>query len=170
MKIFKLLLIVSLVSFSGAVKAQELKFGHINVQELIQVLPDKKAADDKLQAEAEVLQTRMQKMSEEHDTKFKEYLAQRDSLPELIRATMEKEIQDIEQRLQNYQTMAQQSLSKKEQELYKPILEKIQQAIDAVGQEQGFVYIFDLSSQVVLYHSEKSVDCMPFVKAKLGIN
>ncbi|MGQ1946019.1 OmpH family outer membrane protein [Geofilum sp. OHC36d9] len=170
MKIFKSLLIVSLFLFSGMVKAQELKFGHINVQELIQVLPDKQAADQKLQAEAKILQTRMQKMSEEHETKFKEYLAQRDSLPELIRATMEKEIQDIEQRLQNYQTMAQQSLSKKEQELYKPILEKIQQAIDAVGQEQGFVYIFDLSSQVVLYHSDKSVDCMSLVKAKLGVN
>jgi outer membrane protein len=88
-------------------------------------------------------------------------------MPELIRTTTEKEIQDIEQRLQNYQLMAQQTLQKKEQELYQPILEKVQRAIDAVGQEQGLIYIFDISSQVVLYHSEKSLDCGPLVKAKL---
>jgi len=169
MNSFKVLSIVSLFLFSGLITAQELKFGHINIQELIVELPAKKEADQKLQAEAQVLQTRMQKMSEEHENKFKEYLAERETMPELIRATMEKEIQDIEQRLQNYQNMAQQTLSKKEQELYQPILEKIQKAIDAVGQEKGFIYIFDLSSQVVLYHSDKSVDCTPLVRAQLGL-
>jgi len=169
MNSFKVLSIVSLFLFSGLITAQELKFGHINIQELIVELPAKKEADQKLQSEAQVLQARMQKMSEEHESKFKEYLAERETMPELIRATMEKEIQDIEQRLQNYQNMAQQTLFKKEQELYQPILEKIQKAIDAVGQEKGFIYIFDLSSQVVLYHSEKSVDCTPFVKAQLGL-
>src|SRR5690554_3240673 len=169
MNSFKVLLIVSLFFFSCLVNAQELKFCHINIQKLIVELPAKKETYQKLQAEAQVLQTRMQKMREEHETKFKEYLAERETLPELIRATMEKEIQDIEQRLQNYQNMAQQTLSKKEQELYQPILEKIQKAIDVVGQEKGFIYIFDLSSQVVLYHSDKSVDCTPFVKTQLGM-
>lgn len=168
MNSFKIFSIVSLFLLSGWVTAQELKFGHINIQELIVELPAKKEADQKLQAEAQILQTRMQKMSEEHENKFKEYLAERETMPDLIRATVEKEIQDIEQRLQNYQNMAQQTLAKKEQELYQPILEQIQKAIDAVGQEKGFIYIFDLSSQVVLYHSDNSVDCMPFVREKLN--
>jgi outer membrane protein len=169
MKILKFLTIASLLLMSSIVTAQELKFGHISMQELIMELPDKVEADQKLQAEAQILQDRMRVMSEEHERKFREYIAQRETMPELIRTTMEKEIQDIEQRLQNYQTMAQQTLSRKEQELYQPILEKIQRAIDAVGQENGFIYIFDLSSQVVLYHSDKSVDCGPLVKAKLGM-
>lgn len=170
MKLINLFLIVCLFLTASAVSAQDLKFGHINMQELILELPDKLAADQKLQAEAKTLQDRMKMMSEEHEKKFRDYIAERETMPELIRTTTEKEIQEIEQRLQNYQTMAQQSLSKKEQELYQPILEKVQQAVDAVGAEQGFIYIFDLSSQVVLYHSDKSVDCGPFVKAKLGLN
>ncbi|WP_044117901.1 OmpH family outer membrane protein [Alkaliflexus imshenetskii] len=169
MKIFNLIAIIALFLTTSMVSAQDLKFGHINMQELIMELPDKLDADKKLQAEAQLLQDRMRVMSEEHERKFREYLSQRETLPELIRTTMEKEIQDIEQRLQSYQTMAQQTLQRKEQELYQPILEKIQRAVDAVGLENGFIYIFDLSSQVVLYHSNKSVDCGPLVKAKLGV-
>ena len=165
----KTFVLACLLLLSSMLTAQDLKFGHINMQELIMELPAKLEADTKLQAEAQILQDRMKVMSEEHEKKFRDYIAQRETMPELIRTTMEKEIQDIEQRLQNYQTMAQQTLQKKEQELYQPILEKVQQAVDNVGQEQGFIYIFDLSSQVVLYHSDKSVDCGPLVKAKLGL-
>ncbi|GAO30939.1 OmpH family outer membrane protein [Geofilum rubicundum] len=170
MKLVNLFLIVGLFLISSVATAQDLKFGHVNMQELIMELPEKAEADQKLQAEAKTLQDRMRMMSEEHEKKFRDYIAERETMPELIRTTTEKEIQEIEQRLQNYQNMAQQSLSKKEQELYQPILEKVQQAVDAVGQEQGFIYIFDLSSQVVLYHSDQSVDCGPLVKAKLGLN
>ncbi|HBG86510.1 MAG TPA: molecular chaperone Skp [Marinilabiliaceae bacterium] len=169
MKMIKTFVLACLLLVSSMLTAQDLKFGHINMQELIMELPAKLEADTKLQAEAQILQDRMKVMSEEHEKKFRDYIAQRETMPELIRTTMEKEIQDIEQRLQNYQTMAQQTLQKKEQELYQPILEKVQQAVDNVGQEQGFIYIFDLSSQVVLYHSDKSVDCGPLVKAKLGL-
>lgn len=167
MRFIKTIAIACLLLITSEITAQELKFGHINVQELIMELPDKKDADTKLQAEAQILQDRLKVMSEEHEKKYRDYIAQRETMPELIRTTMEKEIQDIEQRLQNYQLMAQQTLQKKEQELYQPILEKVQRAIDAVGQEQGLIYIFDISSQVVLYHSEKSLDCGPLVKAKL---
>ena len=148
MKMIKTFVLACLLLLSSMLTAQDLKFGHINMQELIMELPAKLEADTKLQAEAQILQDRMKVMSEEHEKKFRDYIAQRETMPELIRTTMEKEIQDIEQRLQNYQTMAQQTLQKKEQELYQPILEKVQQAVDNVGQEQGFIYIFDLSSQV----------------------
>src|SRR5690554_279005 len=136
MKLVKVMALAAVLMTAGFVQAQELKFGHINMQELIMELPEKADADKKLQAEAEVLQKRMQAMSEEHEKKFREYLEQRETMPELIRSSMEKEIQDIEQRLQNYQTMAQQTLQRKEQELYQPLLEKIQRAVDTVGQEQ----------------------------------
>lgn len=167
MKIFKITAIVSFLLIVSFASAQELKFGHINVQQLIAGLPDKIEADKAIQAEAKVLQDRRTIMQEEAEKKFKEYLAQRDSLPELVRATMEKEIQDIQQRLENYDMLAQQNLNKKQQDLYQPILEKIQKAIDEVGAEKGLIYIFDVSTQVVLYHSTASIDCEAFVKTKL---
>jgi outer membrane protein len=167
MKIFKFLAVVSFLLVVSFASAQELKFGHINVQQLIVGLPEKVTADNAIQAEAKILQDRRTIMQEEAEKKYKEYLEQRETMPELVRATMEREIQDIQQRLENYDTLAQQNLNKKQQDLYQPILEKIQKAIDAVGQEKGLIYIFDVSSQVVLYHSTASLDCEALVKAKL---
>jgi outer membrane protein len=168
MKVFKLFVVVLLISLSAAgTSAQELKFGHINVQKLISELPAKQDADKELQSEAKKLQSQLQVMSKELDEKYSAYMTQRDSLSDLIRSTREKELQDYDQRIQNFNKLAQQSLSKKEQDLLQPIIEKVQKAIQAVGEEQGFIYIFDISSQVVLYNSDKSVDCEEMVKAKL---
>ncbi len=167
MKIFKLLLVAVILSATAGVSAQNLKFGHINVQELISALPAKQVADKELQSEAQKLQNQLKVMSEELDNKYKDYMLQRDSLSELIRSTREKEIQDYDQRIQNFNRLAQQSIGQKEQELLQPIVEKVQKAIDEVGKEQGFIYIFDTSSQVVLYNSDQSVDCAPLVEAKL---
>ncbi len=161
---------MAIVTFSAKVTtAQELKFGHINIQKLVAELPEKKAADAQLQAEANKLQDQLKVMSQDLDTKYKTYLTQRDSLPDLIRATKEKEIQDLDTRIRQYNQMAQQTLSQKEQQLLQPIMQKVQNAINEVGQEQGLIYIFDISTQVVLYHSDQSIDCEPLIKAKLGI-
>ncbi len=168
MKVFKLFAVVLLVALSAATSsAQELKFAHLNVQKLISELPQKQAADKELQDEAKKLQSQLQVMSQELDEKYSTYMAQRDSLTQLIRSTREKEIQDYDQRIQNFNKLAQQSLAQKEQELLQPIIEKVEKAIQAVGEEQGFIYIFDVSSQVILYNSDQSVDCEEMVKTKM---
>jgi len=152
-----------------AVEAQELKFAHIDTQALISSLPEQIAAQTTLQEEAKKLEDQLTIMNTDLQQKYEDYMTKRDSLPDLIKATKEKEIQDASQRIQSYQQMAQQSLSQKEQQLLMPILEKVQTAINEVGKENGFVYIFDISSQVVLFHADNSVDAAPLVKAKLGV-
>lgn len=169
MKLIKLLVLSAAMLVGVAANGQELKFGHIDVQKLISEIPEKIAAEKTLQEEAKKLEDQLKVMGSDLEKKYTEYMSQRDSLPDLIRATKEKEIQDADQRIKNYQGMAQQSIGQKEQQLLQPIIEKVQKAIDAVGAENGLIYIFDISSQVVLYHSEKSIDAAPLVKAKMGI-
>ncbi len=169
MKLIKLLVVIVAFAFVGKGEAQDLKFGHIHIQEMVNQLPDKIAADKELTTEGQKLQEQLQVMQQDLNNKFNEYIAQRDTLPDLIRATKEKEIQDYEQRINQFSQIAKTSITQKEQQLLQPIIVKVQKAIDEVGQEQGLVYIFDISSQVVVYHSEKSIDCAPLVKAKLGV-
>lgn len=169
MKSIKIILFVVLASVSTIGYSQELKFAHIDIQKMVSTLSDKVQADKKLQDEATKLQTQLKIMSDELEKKYTDYMAEKDSLPELVRSIKEKEIQDQNQRIQNYNQLAQQSLGQKEQELLKPIVDKVQKAIDEVGAEQGFIYIFDVSSKAIVYHSDKSVDAEVLVKAKLGI-
>lgn len=167
MKSIKILILIVFVALAGKVSAQELKFGHINVQQVVADLPEKKAADAQLQAEAKKLQDQLKVMSDDLEKKYADYMSQRDSLPDLIRATKEKEIQDLDTRIKQYNQMAQQTLAQKEQQLLQPIIQKVQNAINEVGKEKGLIYIFDISSQVVVYHSDQSIDCGSFVKEKL---
>lgn len=59
-------------------------------------------------------------------------------------------------------------LAKKREELYKPILEKVNTAMQDVAKENGYLLVFDASTQVLLYAHE-SLDVTNLVKAKLGI-
>ncbi|MFW6203088.1 MAG: OmpH family outer membrane protein [Marinilabilia sp.] len=168
MKVFKLFVaVVALFVVTTGSTAQELKFGHLNVQKVISELPEKQSADKELRSEAEQLQQQLQVMREELDQKYSNYMEQRDTMSKLVRSTREKEIQDYDQRIQNFNQMAQESLSEKEEELLQPIIDEVERAIQAVGDEEGFIYIFDVSSQMILYNSDQSVNCEDMVKAKL---
>jgi outer membrane protein len=85
------------------------------------------------------------------------------------RAQREDELTQMNQRVQNFYTLAQQLLQSKEQELKAPLLRKVETAIQEVGEENGFLYIFEVTSGVPVFRSAKSVDVNPLVKAKLGI-
>ena len=46
---------------------------------------------------------------------------------------------------------------------------KINNTLESIGKEEGFMYIFDVQAQAILYFSPKSVDVLPMVKRKLNL-
>ena len=165
-----LLLISLLALFSlGNISAQEVKLGHINTQELMASLPKKVAAEAELKKYADELETFRASLQEELTKKYEDYLTQRDSYTDLVKATKEKELQDLQQRLGTYEKTAQQDLRQKESELLQPIVEEVRKAIEEVGEENGFLYIFDTSSGNLLFQSNESIDITPLVRKKLGL-
>jgi outer membrane protein len=50
-----------------------------------------------------------------------------------------------------------------------PVMEKARGAIDEVAREHGLIYVFDISQGNPIYTSEESLDMLPLVKAKLGV-
>ncbi|MGC8803528.1 MAG: OmpH family outer membrane protein [Bacteroidales bacterium] len=146
-----------------------LKIGHINTQELLQAMPETDSAQLKLEKMQKELQSQLEVMQVELNNKYQDYLSKRDSYSELVRQTKEDELQNIQQRIQQFAQNADQDLQKKRSELYKPILDKANKAIEEVAKENGFTYILDLSSGVVLFHSDSSLDILPLVKAKLKL-
>jgi outer membrane protein len=77
------------------------------------------------------------------------------------------EIQDMQQRIQNYSQTAQGQLQQKQAEVLKPVYDKAQKAIEDVAKEKGLLYVFEVNS--LLYKSNESLDVLPLVKTKLGI-
>lgn len=168
MKIKNMILAVAAMISAVSAQAQTLKFAHIDTQNLISQLDEFKQAQAQLEAEGTKIQEQMQSMQQEFQTKYQDYVTKADSLPAVVRQVKEQELQELDQRLQVMNKAAQQSLQQTQAKLFQPIMKKVQDAIDAVGKENGFVYVFDLTSQVILYHSEQSVDAEPLVLAKIA--
>ena len=85
-----------------------------------------------------------------------------------VKQAKAQEIGDLEQRIQEFQDSAQQSIQKKKEDLYSPIVKKAEDAIKAVANDKKYSYIFDTSVGVVLF-AQDSDDVMPEVKAQLGL-
>ena len=163
--------LVVVVTFLGQnALAQNLKFGHINRTELIQAMPEFDSARVTLEKLNTELSNTAELLQVELNNKYETYLKESKNLTDLVRQTKEQELADAQKRLTDFQTNANTTIQEKQVALFTPITEKADKAIKEVGKDNGFIYIFDLSGQVIAYVDEtKSVNVMSLAKAKLGL-
>lgn len=164
-----IVLLVALLAFGGSTMAQKnIKLGHINSNELMEIMPGRDTAMNLLQKEVDDIKAEMEAMQKEYETKVNDYLAKKDQLSELIRKAKESDIQEMQSRMEKYQENAQTLLQERQEQLLKPIVDRAKAAIEEVGKENGYTYIFDSGLGTLLY-SQDSDDIMPLVKKKLGL-
>lgn len=170
-KICSILAVVLFTFFGGTSFAQtNLKLGHINAQELLTLMPERKAAQAEIEKYAKSLKEQIDAMQTELNKKYQDYTKNEKSYTEIVKQSKQKELQSLQQRIQEFNASAQKELQNKEKELITPILDKAKNAIQAVAKEKGFTYILDASVGVLLYQSNDSKDILPLVKKKLNIN
>ncbi len=164
------LLVLTLFLFSGTIiNAQNYKFGHINSQGLLSIMPERDSAEAIIQKYAMELESQLELMQVEYRNKLNDYLEKQDNLTNLVKQTKEQELSEIDQRIKMFQSNAQQELQQQEAQLIQPVIQKAENAIKEVAKENGFTYIFDISRGVIIYFSDQSEDILPLVKKKLGL-
>lgn len=164
-----ILIVATLFAFGGTAMAQKnIKIGHINSNDLMQIMPGRDSAQTVLQAEVADLETTLKSMQAEAEKRYNDYVANQAGWTDLIRQTKQREIQDMASRIEEFQQNAQKQLQDREQELLKPIIDRAKKAIEDVAKEGGYTYILDAGTAAVLY-SQDSDDIMPLVKKKLGL-
>jgi outer membrane protein len=166
LKLTTVLFFVILFSPSGA---QTLKFGHIDLQSLIQVLPDLEVTEQafgKFQKEMDEVLTEMQK---NYQAKLLELEKLGEDASEVKRNAIISDVQNLYDRIQSFQQNARQQVQQKYQDLLNPLYEKALGAVEEVAREQELLYVFETGSNVILYKSNQSIDLLPLVKKKLGI-
>lgn len=144
MKHLKTLLIAAIlfVGTTSLATAQS-KVAHINTTELVQAMPEMKAAQAEIETLSKTYDTDYKTMVTELQNKVKLYRAEVDTKTEEENTKRAKEVQDIEQGIRQYQAQAQEDLAKKEAALLKPIFEKAKAAIQKVAAARGFDYVLD---------------------------
>src|SRR5690606_1223114 len=160
---------------SNAANAQQ-KIGHINTAEIVQSTNEFKAAEAQMKTLSDTKQEELQKMYTEyqkHQNDANEKLRNRS---EANKEAVDTEVQTIantmremEARIQDVQRVAQEDISKKQQELYAPIEQKVMNAINSVAKEIGYAYVLDISTGNVPYFGGGD-DLTAEIKSKLGIS
>lgn len=166
MNTLKRAVLIFVLAISSSLSAQ--KIAHINLDSLISLMPESAEAKKAQEEYIKQLEGMVATMQTELETKYNDYVANQAKYSALIKSSMEKDLQDLQRRLQEFQTTAQQDLQKKNEELAKPIYEKAKKAIDQVAKENGYKYVMDTSTGVVLF-SEAADDLLNLAKKKLGI-
>ena len=160
----KILVVLALV-MPMLVSAQ--KYGHVNSTELFQQMPEVAKVKAKLDTIQSQYETQYTMMVEEFQKKYKDYQANQATMPDAIKAVQEQDLQDMQARIQTYAQTVETDLQKQQQELLAPVHEKLIKAIKAVGEREGYTYIFD--SAALVYIADNAVDASPAVRKELGI-
>lgn len=162
----KKLILLFLVAAPIMAFAQE-KTAYIDADALFIKMPEMTEVETKLNAEAETIKKSLAAIQSEYGTLLKKYQELTEDSPASVRADLEKQIQQLQERHQQYEQNSAQEFQQKQQALLAPLQQKLMQAIKDVGDQNNYTYIFD--RKAMHYISPSAVDVSSLVKAKLGI-
>tara|TARA_A100000164_G_C21912965_1_gene776642 strand:+ start:136 stop:633 length:498 start_codon:yes stop_codon:yes gene_type:complete len=164
----KKILILTIAALFSINSYSQGKFGHINTQEIMQLMPETKNITEELQKFQKSLESQIQSMEMELQQNLQEYQDNLATYSDLVKQDKEAELQSIQQRMQTFAQDAQQAINKKEMELLTPLKEKVLKAITDVATEGNYTYIFDKNLSGILYANE-SENIIDKVKKKLDL-
>ena len=142
----KIILIAVMAVMSVAASAQNLKFGYVNFNEIVMLMPEMDAARATLEENQKTNEEILMSMYQEYQTKMQDYQAKAATWTTAIRESKEKELMDIESRLQQTQQSLQQEMQQLQSSLQAPIYEKAQTTVQEIAKAQGLAFVFEESS------------------------
>lgn len=158
--------------FAPSAQAQApLKIGYTSVEYVLSQMPESKQIESDLKAYGSQLEAQLKSKQTAFQTKLDAYQKGGAAMTPVVKADTEKELQTMQQGLQEFSSTAQQSMQQKQQALLRPVLDKIQKTIDAVAEENGYTYVLnsDSGSNPVLLHGPKDGDVSDIILKKMGI-
>ncbi|PSR14357.1 MAG: hypothetical protein DA408_19060 [Bacteroidetes bacterium] len=155
----------------GLTSIQAQRYGHLNLGNLISVMPEAVAANDSLKMIQEAMVAKGEEMAAQFKQDYIKFATdvKAGNLTPKVQQEQEESLSKRQQELGSLEQIIGQAIEQKRNELLAPILERAQDAIKAVAQENGYQFVFDTSIFGAIMFAEESEDLMPLVKAKLGI-
>ena len=161
-------LVLMLLMFAPLATFAQQKFGHINAQEVMSQMPEFIKARGEMEAKAKQYENDLKAMQDELQRKSQEYDKNKSTMNATKQQETETELNNLHQKYQQALQDNQQSLAKEQQDKMQPITTKLVNAIKAVGQAGGYVYIMDTSAGIPYISSTLSKDVTADVKAQLN--
>lgn len=165
----KKILLALAVALPLCASAQTSKFGVVDPESIIPGMSEYADAQNQLTEASKTYESEYAKIQEEFKAKYEEFqkVMSDSTTPQTIKDRRAQEIQELNQKAEQFAQTAQQELARKQQQLMAPVQEKLINAIKAVGTEGGFTMILPLGTAA--FTSNDVIDVTPLVKTKLGV-
>ena len=164
----KFFLIAAMAVMSVAAGAQNFKWAYVDFNELVMLMPEMDSARATMEENQKTNEEILVAMYEEYQTKYQQYQQKAESWTPAIRESKEKEIMDIQTRLEQTQQSLQQELQQLQQQLQAPIYEKAQNTVNELAKAQGMALVFEKSSLLYLDPAQ-GTDLTPAARKALNI-
>ena len=168
-QIYLLFLITVLIS--GAVNGQ-LKIGYVDSDTIFDKLPDAVDAQKKIDALIQEWQEELTKMENAWQTKYDDYEKRKLIMSSQKRAEVEKELVTLEDQISEFRQTkfgVDGELFKKQEELMKPIQNKVFNIIQEVARDNDFDFVFDRSGDIIFLYAKEEYDITNAVLDKLKL-
>jgi outer membrane protein len=144
------------------------KFAYVNFSELVQLMPEADQARTTITATGKEAQDTYQSMMDEFNTKYSQYEQKASTWTPAIRESKEKELTDIQRRVQEFSQSIQQELQQQEQQLMAPIYKKAQETLNEIAKNGGYSVVIDRTSALYLDETQWT-DLTKEARQALGI-
>ena len=156
-------------NFGQQQNIQQIKIGFVNSNDILKEFPEKNQATEQLLNLSKEYESEVQLMQSEYNKKYSDYITYQASLAENIKLRRMQELTELENRIQEFMSMAQKDIEYQEKEKLEPLQQKIKEAIRQVGIERNYTVIYDLANPGIAFVSPLAEDANIYVKQKLGI-
>lgn len=167
MKNLKSLFVALIMALPMAFTYAQSKVAHIDTQKLIGEMPEVIAAQKQLEQLEKTYTSEIENTYKEFQTKAQSYSADAANQTDVTNQARQKELETMQQNINQYRETAAQDLQKKQVEMMRPLYDKARAAIEKVAAAQGFDYVLDSTAggSVIM---AKGKDLMADVKSELG--
>ena len=158
--------------FCALQASAQVKIAYFNSEAIMKQLPDAQDAQKQLDQFVADWQQELNKMQDEWKKRFDEYDKRKLIMTEQRRADTERELREMDQKIVDYRTLKfgqNGDLFNKQNELMKPVQDRVFKAVQDVAREDGYDYVFDKSGDILLMYANEKYDLTQKVFAKLKV-
>ena len=137
------------------------KIGWFNSASVMDKLPEAQDAQHQLDNLVADWQNELAKMQNDWQKKYEEYDKKKLILTDQLRAQSEKDLQDLDKKIAEYRTKKfgqNVELFQKQNELMKPVQNKIFKVVQDLAKDESYDYIFDKSGDILLMYTNDKYD------------
>jgi len=164
-------LFIMFLVFSGLSFAQ-VKIGYVDSDAIMDKLPDAQDAKQKLDVIVQEWQNELNKIESTWKTKYDDYEKRKLIMTDQTRAETEAELVKLEKQVADYREKkfgTNGEMFQKQDELMKPVQNKVFSAIKDVAKEEDYDYVFDKSGDILLLYAKEKYDITSKVLNKLKL-